>query len=247
MYKDILESTDHRDYPLPDKPWLMTQKWNDLLFIHLPVSQKAVAAKLPNGLELDTFQEKAWISILPFRVTNMHLRKMPPLPFFHSFLEINVRTYVRCNGLPGVYFFSLDANHFPAVFAARVATLPYFYAKMNMRREKDRFYIDSIRNNHSDITLKGMYNPMSEAYYPERSTLSYWLMERYFLWSFRKNRLFRGDIHHKPWKIQKAEAIIEKQTMLPHFPSETIIGGPFFHYADTKRVLIWPMKKQTNK
>lgn len=244
MYKDILESTDHRDYPLPDKPWIMTQKWNDLLFIHLPVLQNILTAKLPKGLELDTFQGKAWISILPFRVTNMHLRKIPPLPFFHSFLEINVRTYVKSNGLPGVYFFSLDANHFPAVFAARTVTLPYFYANMNMKREKDTIHIESVRNNNSDIALKGSYKPISEGYFPERSSLSYWLMERYFLWSSRKNMLFRGDIHHKPWKIQKAEAVLKKQNMLPDFLNDTIIGNPIFHYANTKRVLIWPIKKE---
>ncbi|WP_281252721.1 DUF2071 domain-containing protein [Halobacillus hunanensis] len=30
---------------------------------------------------------------------------MPPIPFLKSYLELNVRTYVKHNGLSGIYFF----------------------------------------------------------------------------------------------------------------------------------------------
>lgn len=243
MYKEVLNSTAHRNYPLPDKPWIMTQKWNDLLFMHFPVSQNILAAQLPKGIELDTFEGNAWISITPFRVTNMHFRNMPPLPLIHSFIEINVRTYVKKNGVPGVFFLCMDVNNLPAVLGARIAALPYFYAKMNMKKKKDTIHIESIRKNTSDIALKGSYRPASAAYFPDRSSLTYWLMERYFLWSSRGDTLFRGDIHHMQWKVQDAEVIIEKQNLLPDLPDHSILGNPIFHLADTKRVLVWPIKK----
>lgn len=243
MYKDTLNSTTHRDLPSPNEPWLMTQKWNDLLFIHLPVSKSLLEAKLPVGLELDLFKGTAWISIIPFKISNMHLRKIPPLPFLNSFLEVNVRTYVKHNGIPGVYFFSLDANNLPAVIGARIVSLPYFYAKMNMIKEKDTIYFDTIRKASSTVIFEGSYKPISKAYYPEPSSLNHWLLERYFLWSFKNNSLFQGAIHHKQWKIQDAEVTIKKQNMLPDFQDDMLVGNPTFHYADVKRVLAWPIKK----
>ena len=45
----------------------------------------------------------------------------PPLPVVSQSPELNVRTYVHFDGVPGVWFFSLDASNALAVWAARVA------------------------------------------------------------------------------------------------------------------------------
>lgn len=243
MYKDILNSTAHRSYPLPEGPWLMTQRWDHVFFIHLPVSKDIITRFIPNGLELDCYEETAWISILPFQISNMHFRKLPPIPFVHSFLELNVRTYVTRNGIPGIYFFSLDASNLPAVLGARIVTLPYFYAKMKMKKQSGTFYFNSIRKGSSNAVFEGSYRPISEAYYPEKPSLSNWLLERYSLWSYRNHSLYRGDIHHKRWKIQDVEATVEKENMLLDFPRNMIVGNPIFHYAYSRRVLFWPLKK----
>ncbi|MGJ9458429.1 YqjF family protein [Oceanobacillus sp. CF4.6] len=243
MYKDILQKTEHRDDPLPDGPWLATQRWNHLLFMHLPVPKDIINKYIPMELVLDTYDGSAWITIIPFKVNNMRPRKMPPIPFLHSYLELNVRTYVKQKGVKGIYFFSLDANKLLAVLGARVATLPYFYANMKMKKKKDIFYFDSTRKGKSNASFKGSYRPTSEAYYPEKSSLNYWLLERYILWTYRNNFLFRGDIHHKRWKICDVEANIETEDMMPFLPDDTVIGNPIFHYAYSRRVLFWPIKK----
>ena len=41
---DILTDTDRRPWPMPDRPWVMTQTWNDLLFAHWPVDKVLLAA-----------------------------------------------------------------------------------------------------------------------------------------------------------------------------------------------------------
>ncbi len=51
----------------------------------------------------------AWLGITPFRLTNLRLRGMPPLPWVSAFPELNVRTYATRDGRPGIWFFSLDA------------------------------------------------------------------------------------------------------------------------------------------
>ena len=45
----------HRPYPSPDTPWVSTQTWHDLIFMHWPLSVEAVRAVLPDELPLDTF------------------------------------------------------------------------------------------------------------------------------------------------------------------------------------------------
>lgn len=242
MYKAIRNNTEHRECPLPHGPWVMTQKWDHLLFMHLPVSKEVMKKQIPEDLEVDTFDGEAWITIIPFKISDMRLRKMPPIPFLRSFLELNVRTYVRRNGLPGVYFFSLDADKLLAVLGARIATLPYFYAKMKMKKRADTFHYSTTRRGSSDAFFKGSYHPISESYFPEKGSLTYWLLERYYLWSYKGGALFRGDIHHSQWEIHDAEAAIMKQDMIPFLP-ENVHEKPLLHYASSKRVLFWPIKK----
>ncbi|MCM3739329.1 DUF2071 domain-containing protein [Oceanobacillus luteolus] len=242
MYRDILQSTAHRKSLLPEGSWIMTQKWNDLLFIHLPVPSNIISELLPKGLELDTFDGKAWITIIPFRVTSMRIRNLPPLPFINSYLELNVRTYVKRRGKTGVYFFSLDANNLLAVIGARILSLPYYFAQMRMKKKR-KIEFKSRRKGKTSACLDVSYRTSDEAFYTDESSLDYWLLERYHLWSYRNDSLYQGDIHHKQWKVSNVEVYISQQQILSYFPDDTIIGNPLFHYASTKRVLFWPIKK----
>lgn len=243
MYDQILHTTAHRSHALPPSPWLMTQRWDHLLFMHLPVSAKAVEALIPKSLELDTYEGNAWISIIPFQINDMHLRKLPPLPYLRSLLELNVRTYVKKRDRKGVYFFSLDADKLPAVLGARIFAIPYFYAKMNNVKKDETIHYQSQRRGNQEVIFKGSYRPISEPFFPETGSLNHWLMERYFLWADRENSLYRGDIHHKPWAIQEAEVNIEKENMIPAIKREAILGDPIFHYVSSKRVLFWLPEK----
>ena len=242
LYQAILKSTKHREFPLPNRSWILTQRWHHLLFIHLPFPKDAIKAHLPEGLELDTYDGMAWISIIPFKVTGMRLRNMPAIPYLSAYLELNVRTYVKREGTSGVYFFSLDADKLLPVLGARMITLPYFHAKMKMKRQKDLFYFESNRKSHSEYNFNGSYQPISKPYYPEKHSLSNWLLERYALWTYKYGVLFRGDIHHTPLEVHDAEVIIEKNTMLP-FPFDDNGEIQLFHYASCKRVLIWPIRR----
>src|SRR5207244_4361049 len=63
------------------------------------------------------------------------------------FLETNVRTYTHLDGRdPGVYFFSLEAASSIAVAVARAQFgLPYYWAKMGIRRDGPRIEYRSRR------------------------------------------------------------------------------------------------------
>src|SRR5438093_2627949 len=92
----------------PEGTPVMHQRWENLVFLHWPLAPDLVRPLIPMELEIDTFQDEAWIGITPFSFTNVHLTAIPPIPGLNSFQEINVRTYVHYHGIPGIWFFSLD-------------------------------------------------------------------------------------------------------------------------------------------
>ena len=74
-----METADHRPWPLPARPWVMGQTWDELLFAHWRVSAAAVREHLPDGLDVDEHDGSAWLGITPFRITGLRLRGMLPL------------------------------------------------------------------------------------------------------------------------------------------------------------------------
>lgn len=220
----------------------MEQTWNDLLFAHWPVSSEILRALVPAKLELDTFEGQTWVAVTPFHMTGIRARWLPPVPGWSRFPELNVRTYVKYGGKPGVYFFSLDAASLAAVWAARETYyLPYFHARMNVRIMDELVKYHSIRD--AGAEFRGSYHPTSAVPLRQPGTLEHWLSERYCLYSVKKNSVFRAEIHHQQWPLQNAEAEISVNTMaraagimLPDIP-------PLLHYAKKLQVLIWPLRK----
>ena len=126
---------------------MMAQIWHDLLFAHWSVPIAALRSQIPASLEIDTFDGAAWLAVVPFRMSGVRLRGTRAIPWLSSFPELNVRTYVKRNGKPGVWFFSLDAANAIAVeIARRWFHLPYFRAAMHIQKRGDWFEYSSVRN-----------------------------------------------------------------------------------------------------
>jgi uncharacterized protein YqjF (DUF2071 family) len=121
--------------PEPVKRAVMVQQWQDLAYIHWRYPIEEIQALLPAGVEVDSFDGSAWVGLIPFSMRNIGLPRLPAVPYFGSFPEVNVRTYVRRNGVPGVWFFSLDVNRFLPALVARVSYfLPYCWGKASNKR-----------------------------------------------------------------------------------------------------------------
>ena len=83
----------------------MKQQWQELAYIHWRYDAAVVQALLPEGLEVDTFDGSAWVGLIPFSMRNISFPGTPAIPYLGSFPEVNVRTYVKKDGIPGVWFF----------------------------------------------------------------------------------------------------------------------------------------------
>jgi uncharacterized protein YqjF (DUF2071 family) len=198
---------------------------------------------VPSQLPLDTYDGQCWLAITPFHMSNVRPRGVPPIPGFSSFPELNVRTYVKLEDKPGVYFFSLDAGILSAVFAARsFYRLPYFYAGMKVEITEEIRYV-SQRRVPPDAKFRGRYRPVSPVQLRPRGSLEHWLTERYCLYTTTGRSVFRAEIHHLPWPLQDAEAEIEANTMAAAARITLPEVAPVLHFSRKLEVLIWPLRR----
>ena len=241
----FLTITAHRPWPMPGRPWIMKQTWNDLLFAHWPVDKEGLRGKLPPGLELDLFDGQAWLGIVPFHMTNVAPRGLPALPWVSAFPELNVRTYVTRDGKPGVYFFSLDAGNALAVGTARALFhLPYFTAAMTVEPRDGWIGFDSRRagaDPPADLVCR--YRPDGPPSEPVPGSLDHFLAERYCLYTVTGDfRLARLEIHHRPWLLQSAEAEITRNTMADAAGIRLPSMAPLLHFSKRQDMVAYPME-----
>ena len=188
----------------------MCPAWERLLFLHWPVDAESVRALLPPGVEVDTFEGRAWVGLVPFTMKRVRPRwaPAPGRAWYENFHETNVRTYVVCNSEPGVWFFSLDAASALAVVAARAwYKLPYFHARMTLQENGANLFYKSRRLWPRPLRASCAVaaTPQGEIFHAAPETFEHFLVERYTLFSHARNRLFRGQVHHAPYPLQRAE------------------------------------------
>jgi uncharacterized protein YqjF (DUF2071 family) len=218
--------------------------WRELLFAHWPMEPDALRPLLPVGLPIDVAEGKAWVSVVPFRMTGVGPRGLPG----HGFAELNVRTYVRHKGNPGVWFFSLDAASRLGVRIARSRFhLPYFDALMTVRRDGEWIDYQSqrIHEGATPALFDARYRGTGDAKPAEAGTLDHWLTERYcFYTTDAVGRPFRGDIRHEPWPLQPAEVEWRTNAMTGGL-GFTLEGPPaLVSYSETLKVKASLLQRQ---
>jgi uncharacterized protein YqjF (DUF2071 family) len=232
----VVDSVEHRPWPLRAEPWQHAQSWLDLAFLHWQVDAEELRPRLPDGLELDRHDGAAWLGVTPFRLTGFRLRGLPPLPGVSSFPELNVRTYVTVEDRPGIWFFSLDAGSSLAVEAAkRLFRLPYHQARISVERRGGWVCVDSARGQH---VFSARYRGAGDAFRAEPGSLEWFLTERYCLYAAGDGGLWRAEIHHPPWSLQAGEAAVELNT-LAAVPDEL----PLVHFSARQDTVIWPLER----
>lgn len=239
---EILAAVSHRTFPLANRRWFARQEWHDLLFAHWRVPVDLLRQKVPPQLELDLWQGEAYVGVVPFLLRNMRPRSLPAMPVISHFAEINVRTYVTYKGIPGVYFFSLDAANLSAVLGARFAyALPYYHARFEITKQPEGVSYSSRRlQRPKPAEFRATYRPSSEvhSYEPPERSLERFLTERYCLYAVTKRHVYRTVVHHLPWPLQSAEATIERNTMTAPL-GIGLSERPLLHFSQFMDVLTW--------
>lgn len=204
----------------PDRFAVMRQRWAGLGFFHWQVAPEVIAARLPDGLHVDTRDGAAWLGVVPFFMQKVRPTGLPPLPWLSWFLELNVRTYVYDDeGRAGVWFFSLDCNQPVAVeLARRFFHLPYEHAEMRATHDGDGMIDYQCRRKSETQSIACRY-PVADVKSTapaEPGTLEWFLVERYLLFSANpRGRIFTGQVHHAPYRVAPIDAAAHAGTSLP--------------------------------
>ena len=220
----------------------MEQGWYDLLFAHWPFSMRRIRELVPPELEIDAFAGEAWLSIASFHL-RLRPRGLSAMGKLWYFPELNFRTYVRYREQGGIFFFSLDAGSLAAVLGARAFfRVPYFHSRMQISNQGSQVRFQSDRR-FSNAAFQANYQPTSAVYDAVPGSLEHWLTERYCFFTTVSGKVYRTDIHHVPWPIQKAKAEISVSTVagaagLPLDGPPALVG-----YVKQQEVLVWPLRR----
>ena len=161
------------------------------------------------------------------------------MPSATAFPELNLRTYVLGpDGRAGVYFFSLDAASLLAVIGARAAFgLPYFWASMQERVEGSTIHYQSRRLLGPPAQFAASFRSLGRPAVDD--DLRRFLTERYALFTHRFGRVQIGEIHHRPWHLEEAEAEIQCNDLPASFGFTLPDRPPVLHYSEAIEMQAW--------
>jgi uncharacterized protein YqjF (DUF2071 family) len=218
--------------------WVMSQTWDQLLFAHWPLPAARLAALVAAPLEVDTFDGQAWLGVVAFRLSRIQLRGCPVVSAVSDFAEVNLRTYVRIGGKPGVLFLSLHCPNRLAMALARPwFRLPYRHSRVALDVVSETAHFSSQRQDGVDFAA--VYRPTLAPV----GGLERWLSERYCYYVQTPSAaVYRCDIAHQPWALARAEAHITRNTLGVPF-GLAMQGQPLVHYAAHMDTRIWPIRR----
>jgi uncharacterized protein len=244
---DWVRSYKHRLYPPPDRPWIATQAWHDVLFAHWRIPIETMRRCVPDSLQVDTYDGYAWVGVVPFMILGTRPRWIPPIPRLSDMPEVNLRTYVTVDNKPGVFFFSLDINNPIAVIGARwLYRVAYYHSQIQMQRANGQVVQHSHRQHPGaeSAEFHASYHPVGAVRHAEKGSLEYFLTERYCLYAVgSRGGVYRTHVHHKPWDLQTAQAAITVNTLASVIGLPLPDEEPLLHYSSGVDALIWLPEK----
>ncbi|MGC6455426.1 MAG: YqjF family protein [Coraliomargaritaceae bacterium] len=189
-------------------PWVIAQRWTHVLFLSYPVDPEVVQARLPTGLEVDTVEGRAWLSVVPFFMSHIRFPITPGVGWVRL-RELNLRTYVRYRGRPGVYFFTLDTDNWLGHWVARTFFhLPYRMRQLSGSVSERKYRFESA----GSMQVQAQIGAACES-----SPLDRWLVERYSLFTRGRDSFFRGDVLHEPWQLNRVSDLEVSESLSEEF------------------------------
>ena len=221
--------------------WTIEQRWSQVLFVNWKVPSAELQELVP--FPLDLHEGQAVLSLVPFFMDRVRFRGLPRIPFGSSLWEVNLRTYVIVNGVPGIYFFTLETPHQMANWTARkFFDLPYRNARVEsaVSESEYRMEVRGVDSGNSPYRLQLHASAEDELY---SSDFQKWITERYHLYVLKNGATIRGDVIHEPWAVRRARVSRLKGgfSILRSFPDLDRLEPCF--WANPMRVRFAPFRR----
>ncbi len=230
--REILDKVEHRPWEIPSGKWKYYQEWNKAIFLHYQVDLVELQKYVTSELEIDLFEDKAWISIVAFSMERIRPRNLPAFPLISNFHEVNIRTYVKHLGKTGVYFLSIEAGKkISCEIARKVSKLPYRFSKVE--RSKNVFQSENSSFNDRLHIQYSIANKIQQ-----KTKLDEWLTERYALYQDSNNVINAFEIHHVEWPLYDVK-IQHLDIEYPRFKNLLKDHPDRINYSSGVKVLAW--------
>ena len=120
--------------------------------------------------------------------------------------ELNIRTYVKVNGVSGVYFFTLETDSkISEVIARLFFHLPYRFSKIKADVSKSFYSFKPERKElsfHLEAQIEAQISQSLQS-----SEFHLWATERYSLFTKNQGKTYRGIVQHAPWELQPVDVV----------------------------------------
>ncbi len=235
--REILNTKEHRPWEMPTGNWKFYQEWNNAIFLHWQVELTELEKVVPKELEIDLFEGKPWVSVVAFTMEKIRPKNLPSFPPISDFDEINIRTYVKSNNKPGVYFLSIEGGKkLSCIVAKGMSELPYRFSKI--KRSQNLY-----KSSNSEFNDKLNIEFTIEKELKEKTELDKWLTERYALFQDTEKSINEFEIHHLEWPINE----IKLKTVDFDYPrfGKLIKNEPNkIQYSKGVKVIAWGKNKK---
>lgn len=213
--------------------------------MHWTFSIEAVRPLLPPEVELDPWDGRMYVGLVPFRMHAIRPWWLPRVMAL-DFLELNLRTYVHYRGRPAVWFFSLEASSWLAVKAARIGwSLPYHHAAMSVTREGESVHYTSARKLPKGARFEARYQIGAPLGPSLPGTLQHFLLERYLLLAKKNGVILEGQVHHTPYPVHAARLGDLQDELIAAAGLPPVMGAPVaVHFSPGVDVEVfgpWPV------
>jgi uncharacterized protein YqjF (DUF2071 family) len=185
----------------PIRPVFLTAHWSHLINITYRVDESLLKPHLPDGLELDIYEDSAHVSLVAFDFLRTRVKGMT-IPFHVNFPEINLRFYVRYGEKVGVVFIKEFVPRFWIAWVARtIYNEPYSSISMNSSVK----YTDSaveVHHRFLDYTIHA--HASKSLYTPEVKSAEHHFKEHDLGFGrTKKGRTLAYGVDHPLWRIYR--------------------------------------------
>jgi uncharacterized protein YqjF (DUF2071 family) len=204
-------------------------RWDRAVFIHYAADPAILQRDVPFALDLRN--GRPYVSIVAFTLTRMRPRIGGRLGEWlfrpiatHEFL--NVRTYVRHHGEPGIYFLAeWLSNPLSVRLGPRTFGLPYRFGHLEYDHAQDSSTLyGTIDARHGRLVYEGKVEA-PDFVASEPDSLTEFLLERYTAFTRREKRSRFFRVWHPPWKQAPAQIEVTADTLLS-------VTGQWWEFAE---------------
>lgn len=188
---------------MSDKKRFLTAEWNNLLMLNYEVDPSLLESLVPAGTELDTFEGKAYISLVGFEFNRTRVLGFA-VPFHQNFEEVNLRFYVRRESKRGVVFIrELVPRYAVAAIARWAFNENYSCVPMSHRIEGgNAVYTWKLGSDRCVMKIE----TEGESFLPPEGSLSQFITEHYWGYASQKGGgCLEYEVQHPAWVVWNAK------------------------------------------